>query len=51
MLITVKKTEEKAYKVNFTITKNIVDSIVKLKNKTYYVFISTDQFYNNFKKK
>ena len=44
------KNRRKAYKVNFTITKNIVDSIVKLKNKTYYVFFSTDQFYNNFKK-
>lgn len=43
------KNKSKAYEINFMITKNIVDSLLKLKKKTYFIFFSTDQFYNNFK--
>ena len=38
-----------AKKVNFMITKNIVDEIIRNKHKTFFIFLSTDQFYNKFK--
>ncbi len=44
------KNKNKAYKVNFLITKNIVDTLLKFRKDSFYIFVSTDQFYNNFKK-
>ena len=43
------KNKKKAYKVNYVLLKNVVKYSSFFKKKTYFIFTSTDQFYDKYK--
>jgi len=44
------KNKKKAYTVNYALLKNVVNYSFFYNNKTYFIFTSTDQFYDDYKK-
>ena len=43
------KNKKKAYKVNYVLLKNVVKYSSFYNKKTYFIFTSTDQFYDKYK--